>query len=403
MTEKQLYRTPKEPPVLKAPFVTGVPKKAPRKASAPQNVSVCPIRDIPEGLLDYFKMDPRTRAPLLEDEKNLHAQVFIHEIEEGARLLVRAGQKKDAKILCDFSNHLHANQRLDLLRRRLEEVHLLKASPEHIQQTYKARNNQWGAIKARMGQHPAVAYTEMGIGYKNVNEDAFLLMPSQKVLALADGLGGHSGGDIASGMAIDFFEYGIQNGMEIERAIAYANDAILIRGKSDPNLGGMHPMGCTFAAVQLKHSLLSVAHVGDTKILVIREGEIFYESEDHTKGQELFKEGLVDLPTAFELNHILNRCLGLDKMQCFRDVALSKIELEPGDRILIITDGISDNFFGTNFHLDQIASLVSNGALSHAADVLIDTCHQRMVSPTLPNGRPGKPDNLSLAMLEYRG
>ena len=333
----------------------------------------------------------------------LHAQVYVHEIEEGARLLRRARQDKEAAILADFGNQLHPTQRLDMLRKRLEETKFLKSAPERIQKSHKARDNQWGAIKARIGNHPAVAFTELGIGYKSVNEDAFLVMPAHKVLALSDGLGGHPGGEVASAVAIDFFEYGITQGLSLEEAIALANEAVLIRSASDPRLGGMYPMACTFAAVQLKHNMLRIAHVGDTKILGLRHGEIFFETQDHTKGQELLRERLIDATTAVELNHLLSRCLGLDKIQAWRDVAIQQVTLQAGDRILLLTDGITDNFFDAKFSLAPLIPLVEKESLAQAADVLVEACHRRMHSAHLPDGHPSKPDNISLAMMEYRG
>lgn len=403
MAPKEFYPTPSPTPAPKPPRFAGLLRKTPAQTLPEIGTTVRGPREIPQNVLDYFQMDPRTRDVLTEEERILQAQVFMHEIEEGARQLGRTGHKKDAQIIADFSNNIYPSQRLDLLRRRWEEIKLMKIHPERVQNHYKARNNQWGAIKTRLGQHPAVAYSEVGVGYKEVNEDGFLLMAPQKTLALADGLGGHPGGDVASCVAIDFFEFGIHHGLSLEQAITYANEAILARSHSDPALGGMHPMGCTFASIQLRHSLLRIAYVGDSKVMVLRDGKILFETNDHTKGQELLREGLVDTATAFELNHILSRCLGLDRMQAQRDVTRMNVELEPGDRILMVTDGVTDNFFDATFGLEELAQMASVGNLAQVADTIVDACHQRMLSEQLPSGHPPKPDNISLALLEFRG
>jgi serine/threonine protein phosphatase PrpC len=403
MSEKELFPTPEEGPFFKAPLLGEPIKKAKGPAESIPYTIVRTSSEIPQSILDYFQFNTRSRIPLQPAERILHSQVYLHEIEEGARLLRRAGQDKEAAILADFGNQLHPSQRLDMLRKRLEETKLLKSSPERIQRSHKARGNQWGAIKARLGNHPAVAFTELGVGYKTVNEDAFLVMPAQKVLALSDGLGGHPGGEVASAVAVDFFEYGIYQGLSLEESIALANEALLIRSASDPRLGGMYPMACTFAAVQLKHNLLRVAHVGDTKVLGLRHGEIFFETQDHTKGQELLRDRLIDATTALELNHLLSRCLGLDKIQAWRDVAIQQVTLHPGDRILLLTDGITDNFYDAKFSLDALIQLLEKGPMAQAADLLVEACHRRMSSAHLPNGRQSKPDNISLAMMEYRG
>ena len=403
MAQKELYGTPRPDSSLSLPQFPGFLRKTPSKTLPEILTTVKGPKEIPQSILDYFQIDPRTRQELSEEERILQAQVFMHEIEEGARLLGRSGHNKDAQIISDFSNNIYPSQRLDLLRRRWDEIKLLKINPERVQNRHKARNNQWGAIKTRLGPHPAVAYSEVGIGYKEINEDGFLLMSPQKTLALADGLGGHPGGDVASCIAIDFFEFGIHHGLNMEQAITYANEAIIARSHSDPELGGMHPMGCTFVSIQLRHSLLRIAYVGDSKVLVLRDGKILFETADHTKGQELLREGLVDTATAFELNHILSRCLGLDRMQAQRDVARMNVELEPGDRILMTTDGITDNFFDEQFGLEELAQMAFSGSPAQGADAIVDACHQRMLSETLPSGRPPKPDNISLALLEFRG
>jgi protein phosphatase len=407
MAPKHLLPTPEETEGLKhLPFATAFPKHkrsvSAKHKDAAAHALVREGSEIPSHVIEFFKMDPRTQHPFAEEEKLFYAQVFMHEIDEGTRLLIKSNRIKEAKIIRDFSNGMHLSHRLDLLRNLLEETNFLNLKPDRVHNCHKIRNNQWGAIKARMGHHPVIAVTEPGVGYKSRNEDAFLVMPELKVLALADGMGGHAAGNVASCIAVDFFEYGVKHGMEIERAIAFSNEAILTRSKADPKLGGMHPMGCTFAAVRIDGSSLQVAHVGDTKILVLRKGKILFQTQDHTQGQQLLSEGLIDSMTAFELNHILNRCLGLDNMQAQRDVESETVALETGDRVLLLTDGITDNFFDDKFQLDRLAEISCQGSLSQAADLLIDTSRTWMASETLPHGRPSKPDNISLVMLEYR-
>ncbi len=398
---KNLTDIQKESAFQKREFIQTVLKGKVTPRTIAPSVSVRPENNIPSALLKYFKIDPRTQQLLTHPEKVLLCQVYLHEIDEGARLLNLARRHEEANMLLNFSNALHPSNRLDLLRSLLEDPKISELPTQRIERCLKARNNQWGAIKTRLGPHPAVAVTELGVGYKERNEDAFLLIPPHKVVALADGMGGHVGGHIASGMAIDFFEYGIHQGMALENAIAFANEAVLLRSRNDIHLGGMRPMGCTFAAIQIKNNLLKVAYVGDTKVLVLRNRSVHFETKDHTQGQQLLEEGLIDNLTAFELNHILNRCLGLDSMRANRDVAVATVTLSSGDRVMVVTDGITDNFFSLDFTLEDLAELAFEGSLSHAGNLIIDSCLSRMLSSSLPNGRPAKCDNLSLAMFEF--
>jgi protein phosphatase len=351
--------------------------------------------------LNFFRLDPRTREPFSDRERRFYARVFLHEIDEGVRQLKRAGRKQEAEMIGNFSSRLHFTSRLEFLRKLQDEGAILPA--QRTSHQYKARNNQWGSFKTFFSGYPVVAATSCGFGYKESNEDGYLVLSDKKILALTDGMGGHVAGHLASCIAIDFFEHAVGQGMEIEEAIAYANGAILLRSRSDPRLGGTFPMGCTFAAVQLKHNLLKVAHVGDTKVLVLRQGRIAFETQDHTQGQQLLREGLVDRTTAFELNHILNRCLGLDFLHAQRDVSVSQVILQEGDRVLIATDGVTDNYFDEQFSLDQLAGAACKGTVAQSANSILQYCEQAMLGHFLPFGRPVKKDNLSLAMLEYRG
>lgn len=378
------------------------PSKGPRRQGSAE-VEVRPAKEVPKQVRDFFRIDPRTRASYRPEESLFLAQVLLHEIDEGVRLLKRLGRRDEAEVIANFDNSLHLSQRVELMRTQLNRPDLEDLDPEKIRGSHKARNNQIGASKAMLGKHPAVAVTDSGIDYKLRNEDGFVMLADQKVLGLTDGMGGHVSGHIAAGIAIDFFEAGIRSAMELGEALVYANEAILARAHSDPRLGGMHPMGCTFAAIQIKHTRLKTAHVGDTKVMVLRHGAIFFQTLDHTQGQELLREGLVDPSTALELNHVLNRCIGLDRMHPQRDVSMGQVELQAGDRVLMATDGVTDNFFDNKFSLNELAELGSSGNLTQAAERTVDECHRRMRSKKLPNGRNAKCDNLSLALLEFRG
>jgi Serine/threonine protein phosphatase len=366
-------------------------------------ISVRTQKQIPKAVLDFFRKDPRTGESFHAEDKLFHAQVAMHEIDEGCRLLSRAGRHEDARYLSRFAKRMHFSQRIELLRLRLDEAKVHELDAERVGNAHKLRNNQAGAVQLKLGAHPVAAITQAGIGYKNRNEDACLLMSAKRVIALADGMGGHVGGDIASGIAIDFFEHAVAQGEAIDEAIAFANRAILARTRADERLGGMHPMGCTFAAVQLQGKLLKIAHVGDTKVLLMRNHRIHFQTQDHTQGQQLLMEGLVDIPTAFELNHILNRCLGMDVMRVQRDVSVTSLMLEAGDRVLIATDGLTDNFFNSRFRLDELETAFNGGSVMQSATTLMENCLSRMNKAVLPDGRPAKCDNVTLAMMEFAG
>ena len=404
MPSKNNSLTSRGPSSKKFPFIQGPWKRQTPPQS--QHLGYTKVRkhsNIPDSVWEFFQRDPKTGREYSEEERRFYCQVYLHEVDEGVRHLKRAGKDKEASIVGNFDNQLHPVSRLDFLRKTVDDSATPKLPPQRVVNQYKARNNQWGSFKAFLGSHPALAATSCGFGYKEANEDAYLILPEKKVMGLADGMGGHVAGHLASCIAIDFFEYGVTHGMEIAHSIGLANAAILARSQSDKRLGGIFPMGCTFAAVQLKHNLLQVAHVGDSKVLVVREGKITFETQDHTQGQQLLREGLIDVATAFELNHVLNRCLGLDSMHSQRDVSKTELMLQAGDRVLIVTDGISDNLFVDTFDLCELAKAAATGSISQAANQILHTCENAMLCKFSPSGRLVKHDNLSLALLEFRG
>lgn len=402
MSEKTFFHPVKTVPVQKIPRSM---EEHVAKAQTQRLSTAVRVRDkhsIPTEMIDFFKFDPRSQAPYLPQEKVLHAQVLLHELDEGVRLLEQRRLYEEAKMVQHFSKPLQLASRLELLRKLLAEYDVANQAPLQTRGAFKVRGNQAGALRGAVGIHPVVALTEAGVHYKVRNEDGFLLLPAQKVLALADGMGGHVGGHVASCVAIDFFEAAMRQGSSLEEAIGYANEALRVRMRYDPDLGGLQPMGSTFAAAQIKHTLLKTAHVGDTKILVIRDDTIVFETQDHTQGQELLREGLVDHATALELNHVLNRCLGLDAMHVARDVEVASFALRPGDRILLATDGVTDNFFDKKFRLGALAQLVAFGPLTRAAEKLAEACRYRMSTGVLPDGQAAKHDNFSFILLEVR-
>src|SRR4030095_7584625 len=97
---------------------------------------------------------------------------------------------------------------LAYLRKSLESERVKNLPPEKMSEGFKIHTNQHGNIKALLPQGPVAALTFHGLFYKDHNEDALLIVPERGVLAVLDGMGGHVGGNIASGIVTDFLEYG---------------------------------------------------------------------------------------------------------------------------------------------------------------------------------------------------
>jgi protein phosphatase len=169
------------------------------------------------------------------------------------------------------------------------------------------------------------------------NEDSFLV--DAPLFAVADGMGGHRGGNVASAMTLEQL-----GGAEIERggparltdAIRAANRAVLERGESDRDLSGM---GTTITAVLLEGDRGHFAHVGDSRAYLLRDGTLHQITEDHTVVQRLVREGRLQPDEAgrHPQRSILTRALGVEYEV---EVDERTVDLLPGDRVLLCSDGL---------------------------------------------------------------
>lgn len=186
-------------------------------------------------------------------------------------------------------------------------------------------------------------YGESRIGLvRKVNEDSFYISPNRDVLAVADGMGGYVGGEIASKTAVKAIAYYFENytyaaPVQLEKAIQYANSCILSKTMIDPSLQGM---GTTVSLVTLARGMAFWGHAGDSRIYLYRDHELKQISTDHTIVQVLLEKGKITEEEALEhpKRHVLTRAVGVD-----RDVVVDSgmFQVQPKDRILLCSDGLT--------------------------------------------------------------
>jgi serine/threonine protein phosphatase PrpC len=211
------------------------------------------------------------------------------------------------------------------------------------------------------------------------------------VFAVADGLGGHQGGEVASAMAVeplaaldgrDFA--GAQQAAEaLAEAIREANLAILRRARSHPELWGM---GTTVtAAAVVADQVLQLAHVGDSRAYLLRPGAPPRQlTTDHTVVQEAVARGLLTREQAaiHPQRGVVTRAVGLDP-QVQVDLP-EPLELAPGDQVLLCTDGLTEVVDD-----DRIAAVLAEQADGDdACTALIAAANQG-----------GGPDNVTVVLL----
>jgi protein phosphatase len=172
------------------------------------------------------------------------------------------------------------------------------------------------------------------------NEDSFLLQ--EPLFAVADGMGGHLAGDVASRIAVETISAHAGDGValspaELERAVKDANSAIHDKAMTDPSL---HGMGTTCTLVLVDGEQLHVAHVGDSRAYLLRGDDFSQITEDHTLVGRMVKEGRLRAEDAerHPQRSIITRALGVDAEV---EVDLITVPVEEGDRFLICSDGLS--------------------------------------------------------------
>lgn len=170
------------------------------------------------------------------------------------------------------------------------------------------------------------------------NEDAYLI--KEQLFVVADGMGGHRGGDVASALALEIIESSTSGeatpGALVDE-IKRANRAVLERGESDRDLRGM---GTTLTGVLAEDARAHVVHVGDSRAYLLRGGTLQQLTEDHTLVQRMVREGRLTEHEAAQhpQRSILTRALGVDE-----DIPVDELSLDihPGDRLLLCTDGLT--------------------------------------------------------------
>lgn len=211
------------------------------------------------------------------------------------------------------------------------------------------------------------------------NQDRELLAPP--IIAVADGMGGHLGGGTAAAMAVDALR-AVGQGTEptaLLDALTEANRAIARAAADDPDLTGM---GTTATAALLEGGILYLVHVGDSRAYLIRDGRIIQVTEDHSVVAEMVRRGTLSADAAenHPARHVITRALGVDA-----DVKIDalRVDLEPGDVVLLCTDGLS----GPVGDDDILGAIDGAVVLQDAAESLVHMANEA-----------GGPDNVTVVL-----
>jgi serine/threonine protein phosphatase PrpC len=181
--------------------------------------------------------------------------------------------------------------------------------------------------------------TDVGL-VRTGNEDAYLA--DAPLFVIADGMGGHVAGDVASSTAIEAIERGrdmanAEDPQTLAGLVHEANAAVWARASSDANLRGM---GTTCTLIYIDGPRAHVAHVGDSRAYRLRDGSLEQLTEDHTLVGRMVKEGRIPADEAerHPQRNIITRSVGVGSEV---SVDLLAIDLDDGDRLLLCSDGLN--------------------------------------------------------------
>jgi len=246
------------------------------------------------------------------------------------------------------------------------------------------------------------AVTDVGRKRKG-NEDSLFMNPEQRLFVVADGMGGHAAGEVASKIAVDSINefvtltggdeeitwpFGLDetisyDGNRLKTAIRHANRRVLEATREKTEYEGM---ATTVAAVLVDGDLANLGHVGDSRIYLLSEGEFLQLTNDHSWVNEQIQSGVIspDQARSHPLRNVVTRALG---GKADLNVDMQVRQMKPGELLLICSDGL------TTMVADEAIRQVlldSGGDVDKGAHALVDEANAS-----------GGEDNITVVLLKF--
>jgi serine/threonine protein phosphatase PrpC len=233
----------------------------------------------------------------------------------------------------------------------------------------------------------AVMVTDVGV-VRDHNEDAAHIDGRRAFFIVADGMGGHAAGEVASAMAVETVRKSLETARPtidafakhpsdpgrrdlvqlLQNSVLSAHQAVYQRGSRESDKQGM---GTTLDVVLVAGPEAFVAHVGDSRAYLIRDGRCAQITTDHTVAEVLVIEGKLSIEEAqvSPLRTILVNAIGVSADV---GVEMAHLQLRPGDRLLLCSDGLHDYFVTEQEIADKLSGSDPNGALSEMVEMAKD-------------------------------
>lgn len=228
------------------------------------------------------------------------------------------------------------------------------------------------------------AASDVGRG-RSENEDAYLADEARRLYAVADGMGGHRAGEVASATAIESLREAFGAGRVLDEAVGEANAAVFAKASANLEMRGM---GTTLTAVALLDDHIALlGHVGDSRAYLMRDGGVTQITEDHSLVEQLVREGRLSPEEAAHhpQRAIITRALGIDPEI---EVDTYRVDLRPGDRLVLCSDGLTNMVAD-----DAIAGVLRRQPdPQRAAETLVDMAN-----------KAGGDDNITVVVVDALG
>jgi PPM family protein phosphatase len=221
------------------------------------------------------------------------------------------------------------------------------------------------------------------------NEDALSFNEALGLVVLADGMGGHKAGEIASLLAVETIVSQLEKQVThfpndsalsdealsipdlLKQAILQANERVFARSRADRNCEGM---GTTLVTAWFSAHAVHITHVGDSRLYRLRHSVLEQMTRDDTVLQELISNGLWTVEDArqFRQRNLITRALGVDPQL---EVTIREEKWQGGDLYLLCSDGLTDML--EDEEIETILTEIHGASLTEIADRLVDAANQQ--------------------------
>lgn len=208
--------------------------------------------------------------------------------------------------------------------------------------------------------------TDIGL-VRETNQDNFYIDTEGKWAVVADGMGGHNGGETASAMAVEEIKKSMAQGVGLKESIANANAVVYKKSVDSPELMGM---GTTVVLCEVLGGRVNIAHVGDSRAYLYKDHKLKQITCDHSIVQQLIDSGTITSEQArfHPQRNLITRAVGTEKNIL---VDYNTLDFGENDCILICSDGLSS-------YVDEkdILDILENTKSREAVDKLIDAANE---------------------------